>query len=224
MFMTKLQTDAAPQYLEVIFLGIFTCILLSMLFAAVLWSSRPDAWGLGLEVASGKEHRIPTKELARIEHPMYQGQNEHLHEELLERAWWAEEIARTRMSKILAEVAKRNPPAKKVSVPLSSSSEEEPEEFSAFRDSSMGDGMPFAFLMGLDNPERHNDSPFSSLMGSSGPGPQDPRYPLRPCSVPEAPDERSLSYNTQKSSIGRKLRHPQDKRSRNTRGASNQKV
>lgn len=198
---------AGPRILEVVLVGFFVCILLTMLFAAVVFSGKNFTDDLG---AVSKDLPSPTK--VPLSKHMYQGQNEHLNEELLERAWCAEAIARTRMNKIMAEAARRQQPkALEPRRPCGSSSSEE-DGLSASEDRSAhgSEEVPFALLMGEAPPKQPLQPPFALLMGGQALEPARDG-PILPAEVPDVA--------AQKNTISaRKLRHPNDKRPKTPTG------
>lgn len=192
-----------PRILEVLLIGFLTCILLMMLFSAVVFSGKKGADDCKAKACAGLT-KVP------LASHMYQGQDEHLDEELLERAWCAQAIARSRMNKLLAEAAKR--PSSNVTEPrlLCSSSSEE-ESSSEEQPTNAFAEVPFAILIGEE--QRTDEAPFALLMGKD-----DVRelahMPMAPVDPPDAAAQKPWA------TLGsRKLRHPADSRPKNPRGS-----
>lgn len=194
------QAQIAPKSSEILFVSLFSITILGMIVAAVIWTAKAS-----LLRARSWDEKLEKKGLSSSGSRIaYQGENENLDDELLERAWWAEEIAKLQMAKFMQEAAQRkheyeDEPASVTSV-VTSSSEEEQMDLKALSPCPAQDELPFALLMADE---------FRS------------QSPTKSGTMPEvALDDQSI---TQKINISKKLRHPREGRSSSGRASRQSK-
>lgn len=185
------EVQTAPKSFEWALVSLLSITVLAMFVAAVLCTARASASALAWDA---KMQQQPEGAVG-FKH-MYQGEDENLNEELLERAWWAEELARLQMAKFMEEVAKQKDdlPADPPSVSSLASSEDDQWE-PCMATAAAQSELPFALLMGDER------APASGL-----PSP----WPAKPCvPLPAADlDDQLIAKN----SIAKKLRHPRAER------------